>query len=152
MPDLRVVWDALQREQILTKMLGTPEQPHVTLENFQEAIARPDTVLRWLAGADGEPEVLIILQEVVPDYTAIGHIGARRRAWGDRVAKFTELVMAELFDPGGAYRLRGLIATPCWTLGTRFAERMGFVVHPTGALILPADRFAERKGVWAGSV
>ncbi|HWO56529.1 MAG TPA: hypothetical protein VNN55_03070 [bacterium] len=149
--DIRVVWEAMQKEHILTKMLGTPAQPHVTLAEFRDLVNQPGTVVRSLNGPDHEPDVLILLQDVLLGHSAIAHIGARRRAWGAPVRDFARFVADELFDPFGAFRLKGLVAYPCWALGQRFAEQMGFVVHPTGAWFLTADRFRERRDRWVAA-
>jgi hypothetical protein len=147
--DLRVVWQAMQKEQILTKMLGTPAQPHVTLADFQRVISEPSTVVRSLNGLDHEPDVLILLQDVIPGHSAIAHIGARRRAWGPRVRDFTGFIVDEVFSPFGAFRLKGVVAYPCWALGMRFAEQIGFRTHSSGVWFLTAEQFAARRDVWA---
>lgn len=147
--DLRVVWEAMQKEQILTKMLGTPANPRVTLAEFRHLVAQPSTVVRSLNGTDHDPDVLILLQDMIVGHSAIAHIGARRRAWGPTVRDFSVFVANELFDPLGAFRLKGIVAMPCWALGQRFAEQMGFLVHGTGAWFLTAERFRERSQQWA---
>lgn len=149
--DLRVVWEAMQQEQILTKMLGTPANPRVSLADFRRVVQSPGTVVRSLNGADHVPDVLILLQDVLPDHSAIAHIGARRRAWGTTVRDFAGFVAVELFDPAGAFRLQGLVAYPCWALGARFAEQLGFQVHATGAWFVTAEHFAARRNQWAAA-
>ena len=148
--DLRVVWESMQKEDILTKMLGTPANPRVTLTDFAEVVNAPGTVVRSLNGADHDPDVLVLLQDVLPGHSAIAHIGARRRAWGATVRDFAGYVADELFDPLGAFRLKGLVAYPCWALGMRFAEQMGFQTHSSGVWFLTAEQFAARRGAWAG--
>src|SRR3990172_8077264 len=147
--DLRVVWESMQKEGILTKMLGTPANTRVTLADFRLTVNAPGTVVRSLNGADHEPDVLVLLQDVLPNHSAIAHIGARRRAWGPTVRDFAGFVAEELFDPFGAFRLKGLVAYPCWALGVRFAEQMGFQTHSSGVWFLTAEHFAARRGAWA---
>ena len=147
--DLRIVWDAMQQEGILTKMLGTPAQPRVTLAEFRQIVNAPGTVVRSLNGTDHSPDVLVLLQDLIEGHSAIAHIGARRRAWGQPVRDFALFVLDELFAPFGAFRLKGLVAYPCWSLGERFAEQMGFRVHASGIWFLTADDFAVRRARWA---